>query len=51
MSIGVVAIKIIVHGLHYHPGNLGAAGPIEISNRIPIMSAFECRKTFPDFCG
>src|SRR5260370_16741007 len=49
MRIGVVAVKVIVHCLHHRPWHLGAAGPVEIGNRITVMSACERRKTSPYF--
>src|SRR4026207_1680337 len=51
MRIGIVVVEIIGHRLYHRPWNLCAARPVEIGNRVTVMSAVEGRKTFPDFCG
>ena len=51
MGIGVVVVKIIAHCLDHRSRHLGSARPIEVSNRITVMSARERRKTSTYFFG
>jgi len=41
MSVGIVMIEILGHRIHDRPGNLGAAGTIEVRHRLPPDAAVQ----------
>ena len=49
VRVGVVVIKVIAHFFDDVPWHLRAAWPIEISNRVAVMDAFESGEVLPDF--
>ena len=51
MSIGVVVIKIIGHGLDDRPWNLRAARAVEVSDRKTVVHSFQSREMGTNFRG
>jgi hypothetical protein len=45
MSIRVVVVEVVRHGIYDRPGNLGASRPVEIGHRMTTVPSLESRKS------
>src|SRR5215218_1801835 len=44
VGVGIVVVQVTLHGPHYCPRDLSAAGPIEIRDRMSPMVPFQSRE-------